>query len=218
MDCSLPGSSVHGILQARIPGVGSHFLLQRIFFTQGLNPSLLFCFFTIWATREAPNLIQERLLNQASNTQIQRKKLINLTTLNFKASFQLVTITKLLPSQKMIYRWGPCSCISFAHSFNKCWMRMLYQTLYDSQLSGGGNDAEENKQKVYIGEKGKNSWHTGQGKYPRYLHGPFVLLLQTYSTCPLPKKAFSDHPLADATLNPIPGNLHLSFFFSTFSL
>ena len=84
-----------------------------------------------------------------------------------------------------------------------------------ASLSGGGNDAEENEQKVYIGEKGKNSWHTEQGKYPRYLHGPFVLLLQTYGTCPLPMKAFSDHPLAVATLNPISGNLHL-FFSSLF--
>ena len=42
MDCSLPGSSVHGILQARV-GVGCHFLLQGIFPTQGLNPCLLHC-------------------------------------------------------------------------------------------------------------------------------------------------------------------------------
>ena len=35
-DCSLPGSSVHGILQART-GVGCHALLQGIFLTQGSN-------------------------------------------------------------------------------------------------------------------------------------------------------------------------------------
>ena len=40
MDCSPPGSSVHGILQARILGVGYHFLLQGFFLTQGLNPCL----------------------------------------------------------------------------------------------------------------------------------------------------------------------------------
>ena len=41
MDCGLPGSSVHGILQARIlKWVGYHFLLQGIFPTQGLNPGL----------------------------------------------------------------------------------------------------------------------------------------------------------------------------------
>ena len=39
MDCSMPGSSVHGIFQA-IP-FGCHFLLQGIFLTQGLNPCLL---------------------------------------------------------------------------------------------------------------------------------------------------------------------------------
>ena len=48
MDCSLPGSSVHGIFQARILewvavafskniGVGSHSLLQGIFLIQGSN-------------------------------------------------------------------------------------------------------------------------------------------------------------------------------------
>ena len=35
-----PSSSVHGILQARILGVGSHSLLQGIFLTQGLNLGL----------------------------------------------------------------------------------------------------------------------------------------------------------------------------------
>ena len=41
--CSLPGSSVHGMLQARITGVGSHSLLWRIFPTQRSNPGLLHC-------------------------------------------------------------------------------------------------------------------------------------------------------------------------------
>ena len=42
MDCSLPASSVHGILQARMnAGVGCHFLPQSIFPTQELNPCLL---------------------------------------------------------------------------------------------------------------------------------------------------------------------------------
>ena len=54
MDYSLPGSSVHGILQARVlewvaiafskdSGVGSYSLLQGIFLTQGLNLGLLHC-------------------------------------------------------------------------------------------------------------------------------------------------------------------------------
>ena len=37
MDCSSPGSSVHGILQAKNTGVGCHALLQGIFPTQGWN-------------------------------------------------------------------------------------------------------------------------------------------------------------------------------------
>ena len=40
-DCSPPGSSVHGILQARNTGVSCHALLQGIFLTQGSNPHLL---------------------------------------------------------------------------------------------------------------------------------------------------------------------------------
>ena len=41
MDYSPPGSSVCGILQARILELGSHSLLQEIFLTQGSNPGLL---------------------------------------------------------------------------------------------------------------------------------------------------------------------------------
>ena len=40
LDCSPPGSSVHGIFPGNNTGVGCHFLLQEIFLTQGLNPSL----------------------------------------------------------------------------------------------------------------------------------------------------------------------------------
>ena len=38
---SPPGSSVHGILQTRNTGVGSHSLFQGVFPTQGLNQHLL---------------------------------------------------------------------------------------------------------------------------------------------------------------------------------
>ena len=43
MDCSPPGSSVHGDSPGKNTGVGSHALLQGIFPTQGLNPGLLHC-------------------------------------------------------------------------------------------------------------------------------------------------------------------------------
>ena len=38
MDCSLPGSSVHGNSPGKSPGVGCHAFLQGIFLTQGSNP------------------------------------------------------------------------------------------------------------------------------------------------------------------------------------
>ena len=43
MDCSPPGSSVHGDSPGKNTGVGCHALLQGIFPTQGSNPGLLHC-------------------------------------------------------------------------------------------------------------------------------------------------------------------------------
>ena len=42
MDCSLPGSSVHGNSLGKNTGVGPHALLQGIFLTKGSNPCLLY--------------------------------------------------------------------------------------------------------------------------------------------------------------------------------
>ena len=56
MDCSLPGSSVHGILQTRITWVECHDLLQGIFPAQGSNLCLLHCRRILyhWAIKEVP--------------------------------------------------------------------------------------------------------------------------------------------------------------------
>ena len=43
MDCSPPGSSVHGDSPSKNTGVGCHSLLQGIFPTQGSNPGVLHC-------------------------------------------------------------------------------------------------------------------------------------------------------------------------------
>ena len=43
MDCSLPGSFVHGDSPGKNTGVGFHALLQGILQTQGLNKGLLHC-------------------------------------------------------------------------------------------------------------------------------------------------------------------------------
>ena len=55
MDCSLPGSSVHGDSPGKNTGVGCHSLLQGIFPTQGSNQVSCIAggFFTVWATGEA---------------------------------------------------------------------------------------------------------------------------------------------------------------------
>ena len=57
MDCSLPGSPVHGILQAKILGVGCHSLLQGVFPTQGSNPGLPHCRRILYrlSHQESPN-------------------------------------------------------------------------------------------------------------------------------------------------------------------
>ena len=54
MDCSLPGSSVHGDSPGKNTGVSCHALLQGIFPTQGSKPGLCIAgrFFTLWATRD----------------------------------------------------------------------------------------------------------------------------------------------------------------------
>jgi len=43
MDCSPPGSFVHGDSPGKNTAVGCHTLLQGIFPTEGLNPGLLHC-------------------------------------------------------------------------------------------------------------------------------------------------------------------------------
>ena len=43
MDCSSPGSSVHGVSPGKNTGVGCHALLQGIFPTQGSNSGLPHC-------------------------------------------------------------------------------------------------------------------------------------------------------------------------------
>ena len=61
MDCGRPNSSVHGDSPGMNTGVGSHFLLQGIFLTQGSNlclltsPALAGRFFTTTATWETLN-------------------------------------------------------------------------------------------------------------------------------------------------------------------
>ena len=63
MNCSLPGSSAHGILQARITGVGFYFFLQGTFPTQGLNPGLPHCRRILYhlSHHESPREVREEI-------------------------------------------------------------------------------------------------------------------------------------------------------------
>ena len=63
MDCSLPGSLHPWNFLGKSTGVGCHFLLQRIFPTQGSNLGFPCCrqmlyHFTVWATREGSMWIE----------------------------------------------------------------------------------------------------------------------------------------------------------------
>ena len=56
MNCSLPGSSVHGDPPGNNTGVGCHFLLQGIFPTQGSNLGLPHCRCTLYPLRHQGRL------------------------------------------------------------------------------------------------------------------------------------------------------------------
>ena len=60
MDCSLPGSSVHGGFPGKNTGVSCHFLLHGIVPTQGLNPRLLHCrwIFCQLSHRGSPRILE----------------------------------------------------------------------------------------------------------------------------------------------------------------
>ena len=107
MDCSLPGSSIHGDSPGKNTGVGCHALLQGIFPTQGLNPGILHC-----------RQILYHLNHQRSpeyNDTSSLKKMQNRTS-NF--SPQIWSSIYLLQLQKI--RDHPCYS-SFSHTtFNPC--------------------------------------------------------------------------------------------------
>ena len=52
VDCSPPGSSVHGDFRGKNTGVCCHLLLQRIFPTEGLNPGLPHCSWILHCVRK----------------------------------------------------------------------------------------------------------------------------------------------------------------------
>ena len=61
MDCSPPGSSVHGDLPGKNTGVGGHFLLQGIFPTQGWNLGFPHCRRILYSSTELRGKLQQSL-------------------------------------------------------------------------------------------------------------------------------------------------------------
>ena len=78
MDCSLPGSSIHGIFQARVPEWVAISFSRGIFLTQGSNPGLQHCRQTLYhvsyqgSSNETKSIGNKRKNRQAY---IKRKKL-----------------------------------------------------------------------------------------------------------------------------------------------
>ena len=64
MDCNLPGSSVHGILQARILKRGAIVFSREL--SQSRDGIWVSCiagrFFTLWATREVPSSVSDSIV------------------------------------------------------------------------------------------------------------------------------------------------------------
>ena len=82
MDCSLPGSSVQGILQSgKNTGVGCHALLQGIFLTQGSNLHLLcLLHWQVGSLSLAPN----------------EEPIVVTTAINFESNFHILIWVLLL--------------------------------------------------------------------------------------------------------------------------
>ena len=59
-ECSTPGSSVHGDPQGKNTGVGCHTFLWGIFPTQGLDPGLLHCRWSLYqlSHKESPRILE----------------------------------------------------------------------------------------------------------------------------------------------------------------
>ena len=67
MDCSLPGSSVHGDFLGKVTGVDCHALFHGIFPTQGSTPGLPYCRWILYRLSHQGSPIQEGSCLQSPN-------------------------------------------------------------------------------------------------------------------------------------------------------
>ena len=106
MDCTPPGSSVHGDSPGKNTGVGCHALLQGIFPTHGLNPDLLHCRHILYhlSTREAQliplsSVVQLSLFATPWTAALQA----SLSITNSQSLLKLMFIESVMPSNHLIF-------------------------------------------------------------------------------------------------------------------
>ena len=99
MDCSLPGSSIHGDSLGKNTGVGCHALLQGIFPTQGLSPALVDGFFSL-----APPIYMCIYVHDSKGSFPLRQKfqsLLLVTILVCLACYNKILLTEWFKHQKL---------------------------------------------------------------------------------------------------------------------
>ena len=126
MDCSPPGSSVHGIFQVRNTGVGCHSLLQGLFLTQGSNPYLSFFWICISCISCTGRMILYHLSHLGSQQNISHRKEWNNATCNNMDGTRHYHVSAVSQTEKDIH--------DITHSWNlKKWYRWTYKTETDPQ-------------------------------------------------------------------------------------
>ena len=107
MECSRSGSSVHGDSLGKNTGVGCHALLQGIFPTQGLSPSLPHCRQILcWLSHQGSPRILEwgslSLLREIFPIQKLNQGLLHCTQILYQLSYQApnIWVSWLYSSQK----------------------------------------------------------------------------------------------------------------------
>ena len=113
---SLPGSSVHGILQSRVLEWGSYAFFQGIFPTQGSNPHLLHWWILYhWTTRKASicqslevrrNLVHQRNSEKISSLKIFRESHVKLGQESRSKIMQELWLTDIFLKSCMQYIWN----------------------------------------------------------------------------------------------------------------
>ena len=117
MDCSSPGSSVHGDSPGKNTGVGCHALLQGIFPPQGSNPGLLHCRRILYHLSHQGSPYSHYIDNIHY---IIKKKIVYI--IYYVHEFQLHGKRKWLEILDFVHAWVlvsivPISCISLLYVF-----------------------------------------------------------------------------------------------------